>query len=51
MNKQEIIELIKDNLSITVDHGNYGEPETVRVQLWLGSEVISYDYIDVKGGN
>jgi 2-C-methyl-D-erythritol 4-phosphate cytidylyltransferase len=45
MTKEELIEFLKENLSISVDveGSSYTSKVTVSVDLWLGKEIIASD--------
>jgi len=49
--REDILALIRDQLTVQMEHrehyGSYGEPGSheVRVQLMLGDDVISSDYV------
>ena len=48
MTKEEILELIKENLTVTIENGDYDYDEqiqVVKVNLFLGEENISEDCI------
>jgi hypothetical protein len=48
MEREDILQIIRDELWINIEYGAYGEG--IRVQLWLGSEKISQDYLPPIGG-
>lgn len=48
MNREELIEFLRENLSIDTreNRGYYGE-RSLTIQLKLGEEVISSEYVDM----
>ena len=48
MNKEELIQFLKENLKIAISNSHYEEGITVAVSLWIGEEKISQmeDYIN-----
>lgn len=52
MDKNELIQFLKDNLTIDADteRGYYGE-ESVSITIKLGGEQIAYCYFNTKPGS